>query len=299
MEEKMKKLLAILLALACLFALASCAAKEETPDVSAEPTDAAESGEIAEPVGDYSDLTYLAIPLTDEEYAIGFRVGSDLTSPVNAAIETLKANGTLATLADKYGVTDLLITSPDEPDNAQSAAAPQDGDFAAIAAAGKLVIGITEYEPMNYKDASGKWIGFDTEFAEAVCAILGVAPEFVEINWDTKEIELAGKQIDCIWNGLTVTEDRRENMDFSLSYLRNEQTIVVKKVDADKYVDASSFAGLTVVAEEGSAGEVAAEGLEGANYVAVAAQSSAFLEVKAGTADAAVVDITMARELTK
>jgi polar amino acid transport system substrate-binding protein len=292
----MKKLLAILLALACVFALAACAAKEETPDVSAEPSDDAV---VAESVSDYSDLTILDISLTNEEYAIGFRVGSDLTSPVNAAIEALRADGTLSALAVKYGVDDLLITEPAEPTSAQSAAAPQDGDFAAVAAAGKLVIGITEYEPMNYKDASGKWIGFDTEFAEAVCAILGVTPEFVEINWDTKEIELAGKQIDCIWNGLTVTEDRRENMDFSISYLLNEQAVVVRKADADKYVDASSFANLTVVAEEGSAGEVAAEGLEGANYVAVAAQSAAVLEVKAGTADAAVVDITMARELTK
>ena len=311
----MKKLLAILLAITCIVSVAACGntnppAADPTPtpddvvviDDPTEPEGVEDPETPAAPQGEFADLAILDIPLTDEEYAIGFRLNSDLVPVVDAAIALLMNDGTLAALAEKYGVADLLITGgalvdavPFSLDTAASTVA----DLAAITAAGKLVIGITEYEPMNYYDATGTLVGFDTEFAQAVCAILGVEAEFVVINWDTKEIELAGKQIDCIWNGLTVTEPRRLNMDFSVSYLRNEQALVVKKNIAANYTDLASLAGLTIVAEEGSAGETAALEIDGINYVPVAAQSSAMLEVKAGTADAAIVDITMARELTK
>ena len=94
-----------------------------------------------------------------------------------------------------------LLLLPAAP--ASSAAA--DSDLAYIQSNGKMVIGYTVYEPMNYTDADGNFTGFDTELATAVCEKLGVEPEFVEINWDTKETELAAKSIDCIWNGLTLT----------------------------------------------------------------------------------------------
>ncbi|MDR0838634.1 MAG: transporter substrate-binding domain-containing protein [Oscillospiraceae bacterium] len=163
----------------------------------------------------------------------------------------------------------------------------------------KMVIGITEYEPMNYKDSSGKWIGFDTEFAEAACKKLGRTPEFKVIDWETKEIELKAGNIDCIWNGLTVTEERRENMAFTSSYLINEQAIVVKAENAAKYTDKASFAGASFVAESESAGQTAVESdFPDAKFTAVESQAMTLLEVKAGTADAAVIDVTMARAMT-
>ena len=162
----------------------------------------------------------------------------------------------------------------------------------------KLIIGITEYEPMNYYE-NGKLVGFDTEFAEAVCAKLGVTPEFIIINWDTKETELASKKIDCIWNGLTVTEERKKNIAFSESYLKNEQVVVIRAADAGLYTNAASLSGKTVVAETESAGEAAIDAdLKSSNYIAVDAQSKALLEVKAGTAEAAVIDLTMANAMT-
>jgi polar amino acid transport system substrate-binding protein len=177
--------------------------------------------------------------------------------------------------------------------------APAEDDLAYIQGKGTLVIGITEYEPMNYYDESGALVGFDTEFAEAVCAKLNLAPEFTIINWDTKETELKSKNIDCIWNGLTVTEERRANMAFSESYLRNEQVVVVRAADADKYADAANLAGASLVAEAESAGESAiAADISEASYTAVTSQASALLEVKAGTADAAVIDYTMAEAMT-
>jgi polar amino acid transport system substrate-binding protein len=188
--------------------------------------------------------------------------------------------------------------NPTPTPTASTPDAPTD-DFSTIKAAGKIVIGITEYEPMNYYDANGTLVGFDTEFAEAACAKLGITPVFQVIDWESKEVELAGKTIDCIWNGLTVSEDRRANMDFTQSYLTNQQVVVIRAADAALYTDTASFAGKTLVAEEGSAGETSAEAdFPGAAYTAVSSQATALLEVKSGTADAAVIDITMARAMT-
>lgn len=194
-------------------------------------------------------------------------------------------------------------TDPDEPSDeaTEPTAAPTDtdSDLAYIMDKGTLVIGITAYAPMNYYDENGKLIGFDTEFAEALCAELGLTPEFIIIDWDSKELELKSKKIDCIWNGLTIKEDRRENMDFTTAYLMNEQVVVIRAEDAALYTDLSSFSGVSVVAEVGSAGEdTVYTDMPDAVFTGVTAQSDALLEVKAGTADAAVIDYTMATAMT-
>ena len=166
--------------------------------------------------------------------------------------------------------------SPSVPASPSEAASPAaDDDWAYIKAKGELIIGITEYAPMNYYDANGKLIGFDTEYAEAVCAKLGVKPKFVIINWSTKEIELAAKTIDCIWNGLTVTEERRKNMEFTTSYIINEQVVVVKAENVSKYTDKASLSGVAVVAEAESAGQAAIEAdLPDAAFTAVDTQAT-------------------------
>lgn len=181
---------------------------------------------------------------------------------------------------------------------ATDAQSSSDDDFAYIQGKGELVIGITIYEPMNYYDSDNKLIGFDTEYAEAVCAKLGVKPVFEEINWDTKEIELEAKSIDCIWNGLTITEDRIANMGISNPYVKNMQVVVIRTANADKYKDAASLSGASVAYEAGSAGEeVANSELSGINGVSLAKQTDALMEVKAGTSDAAVLDYTLASSM--
>lgn len=193
--------------------------------------------------------------------------------------------------------TETAAEETEAPAEATEVAA--DDDFAYIQGKGTLVIGITIYAPMNYKDETGALVGFDTEFAEAACAKLGLTPEFVEIDWDSKELELSSKKIDCIWNGLTVSEDRRANMDFTTSYLKNQQVVVIRAEDADKYVDFASLSGQPVVAEASSAGAAAiAANLPDAVFTEMQAQSDALLEVKAGKAAAAVVDLTMASAMT-
>ena len=162
----------------------------------------------------------------------------------------------------------------------------------------KLVIGYTIYEPMNYME-DGKLTGFDTEFAEAVCEKLGVEPEFVEINWDTKFVTLDAEKIDCIWNGMTISDEVKKNCDVSKAYVKNAQVVVMKEDVIDNYKDAESLKGLKFAAEAGSAGEAAIKdnGLD-ANYNPVAAQTDALLAVMGGQADACVIDITMAKSMT-
>ena len=163
---------------------------------------------------------------------------------------------------------------------------------------GSMVIGYTVYEPMNYTDADGNFTGFDTELATAVCEKLGVEPEFVEINWDTKVVELDAKSIDCIWNGMTLTEDIMANTATTKAYAKNAQVVVVK--DGTDYTSTADLADKTVVAEAGSAGEAAIQGdenLSKADYVSKSVQTDCLMEVAAGTADAAVLDLTLANAM--
>ena len=179
---------------------------------------------------------------------------------------------------------------------AASQAAGSDLDY--IKGKGKLVIGYTVYEPMNYTDADGNFTGFDTELATAVCEKLGVEPEFVEINWDTKVVELDAKSIDCIWNGMTLTDDIMQNTATTKAYAKNAQVVVVK--DGTDYTSTADLVGKTVVAEAGSAGEAAIEGDENlaqADYVSKSVQTDCLMEVAAGTADAVVLDLTLANAM--
>ena len=179
-----------------------------------------------------------------------------------------------------------------------AASASADSDLAYIQGKGKMVIGYTVYAPMNYTDDEGNFTGFDTELATAVCEKLGVEPEFVEINWDTKVVELDAKSIDCIWNGMTLTDDIMANTATTKAYAKNAQVVVVK--DGTDYTSTADLADKTVVAEAGSAGEAAIQGdenLSKADYVSKSVQTDCLMEVAAGTADAAVLDLTLANAM--
>lgn len=170
-------------------------------------------------------------------------------------------------------------------------------DWKYIQDKGKLSIGYTVFEPMNYTDADGNFVGFETEFAQAVCEKLGVEPEFKEINWDTKVTELDAKGIDCIWNGMTITEELQQNIDISSPYIKNMQVIVIRVADADKYTSTADLSGAKIEAEAGSAGEKAVkadESLSQATYISAPKQTDTLLEVKAGAADAAILDYVLA-----
>lgn len=177
--------------------------------------------------------------------------------------------------------------------------AAKDSDLAYIQDKGTLIVGITDFEPMDYKeDGSDEWTGFDAELARLVGKELGVTVEFQEINWKMKETELSSKTIDCIWNGLTWDEERAENMSLTDYYMLNRQVLVVATKNADKYTTVESLDGANVAAESGSAGEsVITESLTSSNYIEKDAQIDVLTELIMGTVDAGVIDYVMANYL--
>lgn len=158
---------------------------------------------------------------------------------------------------------------------------------------GKLVVGITDFEPMDYKDKNGNWIGFDADMAKAFGEYLGVEVTFVEIDWDNKILELNGKNIDCLWNGMTLTDEVKSSMSCSVAYCNNAQVIIVPADKAEQYKNAADCKDLVFAVEAGSAGK--AQAVEnGFKYTEVVDQATALSEVASGTCDAAIIDSLMA-----
>ena len=174
---------------------------------------------------DFAELKVDGEGYAPESYGIAFRKGSDITNKVNEAIKKLKDNGKLNEIAKKYKLQDL-ITATENFDAFKQA--ETDSDWEYVKNNGELIIGITYFAPMNYLDDNNNLVGFETEFATAVCEELGLTPKFVEINWNSKEAELKGKSIDCIWNGMTINDERKENMSISIPYMQNKQVMVTK-----------------------------------------------------------------------
>lgn len=168
-----------------------------------------------------------------------------------------------------------------------------ESDLAYVQDKGTLVVGITDFEPMDYKDDDGNWIGFDADMAKAFAESLGVEAEFVEIDWDNKALELENQSIDCVWNGMTLTKEVTSAMECSNAYCNNAQIVIVPADKADQYQDVDSLSDLTFAVEAGSAGEDEVNALE-LNYTPVKTQADALMEVAAGTSDAAVIDSLMA-----
>ena len=182
---------------------------------------------------------------------------------------------------------------------APTEAAPADSDLAYIQGKGTMIVGITDYEPMDFKDGNGNWTGFDAELAQMVCDELGVKCEFfVLADWGKKFFELETKNIDCIWNGMTITDEVKLNTSVSNPYVKNAQVVVMDKSKAGGYTSADAIKGLTFAVEAGSAGAAELDALGITDYTAVQAQSNALMEVAAGTCDACIIDITMANAMT-
>ena len=258
--KKLTKMFALLLALAMVLALAACGGKSNDKMVYAVETGSAgeaaalEKGweinsvdtqakalmEVASGTSDaaiidllmagamigegtsYPDLKFTD-ELTSEEYGVGCRKGSDLAAFINVVLAETYADGTMEQIATTYGVQAALA----EQGEAQEWSAG-DGDVAYIQSKGKLIVGITDFAPMDYQDDNGEWIGFDADMARIVAEKLGVEIEFIEIDWDSKIMELDSKNIDVVWNGMTLTDAVLEAMECSNAYCNNAQVVVTK-----------------------------------------------------------------------
>lgn len=204
-----------------------------------------------------------------------------LLSAVLLAVLSLAGCGTPS---DTIGQADSAVGSESQT---------QESDLAYVQDKGTLVVGITDFEPMDYKDENGNWIGFDADLATAFAESLGVAVEFVEIDWGNKVPELNGKSIDCVWNGMTLTPEVTSAMDCSEPYCNNQQVVIVPAAEADAYQTAEDCAELSFAVETGSAGRDMAEE-NGFAYTEVKDQATAVMEVASGTSDAAIIDSLMA-----
>ena len=180
-----------------------------------------------------------------------------------------------------------------ETEEASAGQTAADSDIAYVKANGKLVVGITDFAPMDYQNDAGEWIGFDADMAKVFAKSLGVEAEFVEIDWDNKIMELGAKTIDCVWNGMTLTDEVLSAMSCSNAYCNNSQVVVVPADKAADYQSVEACGGLNFAVESGSAGKAEVEKL-GYSFTEVKDQATALMEVAAGTADAAVIDSLMA-----
>ena len=269
----MKKIISLLLiALVLCTTLASCGAKT------------------------YDDLMIVDLGFEKEYFGIAFRTGSDMTRKVEDITLDLINEGKLQELSDKYEVS--AVGADEYTPSAD--ACEGSGDWAYIQAKGTLVIGITDYPPMDYRE-NNEWVGFDAEYARAVCAELGVTPVFKEIVWDNKLISLEAKEIDCIWNGMTISSEVENGADCTAPYMYNTQVAVILKDNAEKYKTIEDLAGVSIAAEGGSAGAgvITENDLLKNGFKDVQAQTDALLEVMSGASEVAIVDLTLAKALIK
>lgn len=188
-------------------------------------------------------------------------------------------------------VCSVLFAACAKSDPAATTDAPQ-SDLEYIKEKGTLVVGITDFAPMDYKEGD-QWIGFDADMAKAFAASLGVNVEFVEIDWDNKVMELDGKSIDCVWNGMTLTPEVTAAMECTNAYCNNAQVVIVNKDVAAQYQTVDACKALNFAVEAGSAGEAEATAA-GFRVTPVKDQASALMEVASGNSDAAVIDSLMA-----
>ena len=181
----------------------------------------------------------------------------------------------------------------DSSDESAKETVSLENDVEYIKSKGSLIVGITDFAPMDYKDENGEWIGFDADMAKEIAKSLGVEVQFVEIDWDNKVLELNNKSIDVVWNGMTLTPEVTNAMTCTNAYCNNAQVVVVNAKDAEKYSTPESLSDLTFAVESGSAGEAAANE-NGFNATALKSQADAVMEVAAGTSDACIIDLLMA-----
>lgn len=168
--------------------------------------------------------------LTTEEYGVGCRKGSDLADFINGVFAETYADGTMLEIAEKYGVQESLVEqeAPEAAETeAETEAEAEDSDLAYIVDKGTLIVGITDFAPMDYKEDGDEWIGFDADMARLVGDKLGVDVEFVEIDWDNKLMEIDAKNIDVLWNGMTLTNEVTEALECTVPYCNNAQVVVV------------------------------------------------------------------------
>ena len=234
-----------------------------------------------------TQLIVLEESLSPEEYAIAFKKGNtQLHNAVMSAFDEIIANGQAAEISTKWFGKDIVMKG----DAVEKASFPE----------GKttFIMGLDDsFPPMGFRDENNEIVGFDIDMAKAVCDKLGVELVLQPINWATKELELSSGKIDCIWNGLTRTAEREEEMLLSRSYLKNNQVIVVNSTS--KITDKNELKDKKVGVQTGSSAEEALSKDAISNELNQVVQYddnvTALQDLKLGRIDAVVLDEVVAR----
>lgn len=218
----MKKIICAAIAAVMVLSLAACGASSTAS--SSAPADSKAPASSAAAAETYIELSE---DLGAEEYGIGFRKGDIAFGlEVQKILDQMIADGKAAEISNKWFGADVLFK--DKAFLKETQAPADDKSLENIKAKGKIVVGLDDsYPPMGFRDEKNEIAGFDIDLANEVAARMGVTVEFQPIDWDSKELELNSGKIDCIWNGMTITDERIENMFFAKPYIANQQIIIV------------------------------------------------------------------------
>ena len=216
-----------------------------------------------------------------------------LTAAMALSFAACGGSASSASSASSTAGSSEAESAADSAAASENVASFTESDVAYVQDKGTLVVGMTDFAPMDYRDENGEWIGFDADMAKAFAEYLGVEAEFLEINWDNKLMELDTKGVDAVWNGMTITDEVTNGASVSEPYCNNGQVVVLPADKAADYQTVESLSGLNFAVENGSAGAAQLDEL-GLNYVAKTTQADALMEVASGASDACVIDLLMA-----
>lgn len=274
----MKKLICAALAVVMLFSICACGGSK--PAASAPET--------------YIELTE---DLGAEEYGVGFR-NDDIAFglEVQKLLDEMIKDGKAAEISNKWFGKDALLK--DKAFLEESTAPAGDTSLDEIKAKGKFIVGLDDsYPPMGFRDEKNEIVGFDIDLAKEVAKRMGVEVEFQPIDWDSKELELNSGKIDCIWNGMTITDERIANMFFAKPYIANQQIIIVPA--SSGITKKAQLEGKVVGLQKGSSSLEALTGdpvgSKVKEIVEYADNVSAYMDLQAGRIDVFVVDSVVGR----
>ena len=281
----MTKILSLLLVLALALALTACGEATTAASSTQAPAASATEAPAAAPATE--------APAAAEAAEAPAPAAEAAEAPNDAQAAVAALVGEIATAIENSPEAQAALEGLGNALNEAVEKAKDSSDIAYVLSKGTLVVGITDFAPMDYRDDSGEWIGFDADMAKYFAEKLGVTPEFIEINWDNKAMELQTRAIDCVWNGMTLTTEVKELMNTSDAYCKNAQVVVLSKDKAEQYQTAEDISGLNFAVENGSAGAEVLDEL-GIPYIAMDTQAKALMEVASGASDACVIDLLMA-----
>ncbi|MBQ2916066.1 MAG: transporter substrate-binding domain-containing protein [Clostridia bacterium] len=242
--------------------------------------------------GDTAKYVVLEENFGAEEYAIGFRkTDNAFALRVQEILDEMIADGKAGEISEKWFGEDVMLRNVDFPAPIEDIG---DDSLQKILDKGYMILGLDEnFPPMGFRDETGTIVGFDIDLATEVAARLGVRLEIQPIDWNAKEMELNDGKIDMIWNGMSITPARVEEMNMSKPYIANRQIIIVSEDSGIK--TKADLAGKKVAAQAGSSAidAMQADAETFASFgdlVEFDNNNAAYLDLKVGRVDAFVVD---------